>query len=266
MSEKEQNVQNMQVDQDEGLNIDVFDILRTLWKNILIIILVSVMSGALSFARTLMFVSPSYSASATLYVNNSAISIGDSTFTISSKLSTTTLVDIYMLIINSRTTLEEVIEEADLSISSSALRGMISTTALDASGAFQITVTSGDPAQAELIANTIAKLIPDRIAHIIDGSSVRVIDYAIIPTSRSSPNYINATIIGLAIGALVSSAAIIVIHLLRQANDVAVHSSDELRALYPSIPILASIPDMRLSGKKGYYYSSYYESNKGEKK
>ena len=267
MSENEQNIPNLQnIQQDSGIQIDVFELLRTLWKNILIIILVSVLCGALSFVRTLMFVSPKYSASATLYVNNSAISIGDSTFTISSKLSTTTQVDIYMLIINSRTTLEEVIEEANLSLSSSALRGMISTSALDASGAFKVTVTSGDPAQAELIANTIAKLIPDRIARIIDGSSVRVIDYAIIPTSRSSPNYVNETLLGLAIGAALSSALVIVIHLLRQANDVAVHSSDELKALYPSIPVLASIPDMRLSGKKGYYYSSYYESNKGEKK
>ena len=265
MTENEQNIQNMQIIPDEGFSIDIPDLLHTLWKNILVIILVSVLSGALSFGRTLLFVSPKYSASATLYINNSSISIGDSNFTISSKLSTTTLVDIYMLIINSRTTLEEVIEEAGLNMSSGALRGMIKTTALNASGAFQITVTSSDPAQAELIANTVAKLIPDRIAHIIDGSSVRVIDYAIIPTSRSSPNYINDTLTGLAIGAAVSAICIILIHLLRKRNDVAIHSTDEMKTLYPDIPVLAAIPDMRLVGKKGYY-SSYYESNKEKKK
>ena len=43
-----------------------------------------------------------------------------------------------------------------------------------------------------------------------------------------------------------------------------IHSADELRAMYPDISVLALIPDMRLSEKKGYYYSSYYGDKKGK--
>ena len=47
----------------------------------------------------------------------------------------------------------------------------------------------------------------------------------------------------------------------------ACRSADELRAIYPDITVLALIPDMRLSEKKGYYYSSSYgQSNKDSKK
>jgi len=31
-----------------------------------------------------------------------------------------------------------------------------------------------------------------------------------------------------------------------------------MREIYPDITVMALIPDMRLSEKKGYYYSSYY--------
>ena len=47
-----------------------------------------------------------------------------------------------------------------------------------------------------------------------------------------------------------------------EQNDVVIHSSDELKELFPDIRILAMIPDMRLSEKKGYYYSSYYGDGK----
>ena len=44
-----------------------------------------------------------------------------------------------------------------------------------------------------------------------------------------------------------------------------VSSSDELKELFPDIKVLALIPDMRLSEKRGYYYSSYYGDKKGAK-
>ena len=37
---------------------------------------------------------------------------------------------------------------------------------------------------------------------------------------------------------------------------------EKLKEMFPDIRILAMIPDMRLSEKKGYYYSSYYGDKK----
>lgn len=255
----------MAENKDEGFQFDIGEMFRELCRNILIIILATVLLGSAAFSWTFFFVKPQYSATATLYVNRSSFTLGGANFSISSGLSTNTLVDLYMLIIRSRTTLEEVIDEADLNITSNELRGMISTTD-SGSGALDITVTGPDPAQAELIANTIAKILPDRIANIIDGSSVRIIDYAIIPSSRSSPDYIDATVRGMLIGVAISAALILLRFYLVQRTNVAVRSSDELKQLYPDIAILASIPDMRVNGKEGYYYSSYYGNKDSKKK
>lgn len=250
---------------EQGFQFDIFEMLRELWRNILVIILVAVLSGAIAFGYTFFFVQPTYNATATLYVNRSSFSLGGANFSITSGLTTDTLLDLYALIVKSRTTLEEVGEETGLGLSSGALRGMISTSSTS-SGAFNITVTSSDPVQAELIANTVAKILPDRIANIIDGSSVRVIDYAIIPSSRSSPDYVQSTGYGLLIGVAISAALILLRSFLVQNNDSAIHSSDELKELYPEFSVLATIPDMRVNGRNAYYYSSYYGSDKKEGK
>ncbi len=256
----------MTENKEEGFQLDIGEMLRELWRNILVVILVAVLGGAAAFAWTFFFVDPQYSATATLYVNKSSFSLGGASFSISSGLSTDSLVNLYMQIISSRTTLEEVADEAGLDIPSDDLKKMISTSS-SGSGSLAITVTCSDPVQAELIANTIAKLLPDRIANIIDGSSVRVIDYAIIPSSRSSPDYVISTVTGMLVGIVLCAAFIALRFYLAQKSDSAVHSSEELKQLFPDIAVLASIPDMRLNNREGYYYSSYYgKNNKKDKK
>ena len=108
----------------------------------------------------------------------------------------------------------------------------------------------------------IAEILPERIAEIVDGSSVRIVDYAIIPAHRSAPSYTKNTVIGFLIGAVLAAGIYTILFLIEESNDVVIHSSDELRELYPDIKVLAMIPDMRLSEKKGYYYSSYYGDKK----
>lgn len=246
--------------------IDILAVLKTIWKNILLIILVAAIGGSAAFGYTLFMVEPKYSATTTLYVNKSTFSLGDANLGLSTNLSTSSIVNIYMLIVQSRTTLEEVIDEADLDMTYKNLGKMIDVSSM-AEGAFSITVETPDPAQSELIANTIAKILPDRIASIIDGTSARVIDYAIIPSTRSSPNYIKSTIIGILAGALLCSIIVVIVSTFKTNYNSPIDSAEELKALYPDIPVLVSIPDMRSKNKKGYY-SSYYEADnsKGGKK
>ena len=128
----------------------------------------------------------------------------------------------------------------------------------------QLILIYNEEKKTEHIANVIAEVLPDRIAEIVDGSSVRIVDYAIVPAHRAAPSYTKNTIIGFLIGAVLAAAVVIVRFLIDEQNDVVIHSADELRQLYPNIKVLAMIPDMRLTDKKGYYYSSYYgEQKKG---
>ena len=168
------------------------------------------------------------------------------------------MVNTYIYILKSRTTLEDVISTAELPYTYEKLSKMISTNAVTGTAAFDVTVRSSSPTEAEHIANTIAQVLPERIAEIVDGSSVRIVDYAIVPAHRSAPSYTKNVIIGFLAGAVLAAGIVVVRFLIDEQNDVVIHSTDELKELYADIKVLAMIPDMRLSEKKGYYYSSYY--------
>lgn len=253
---------------NEELEIDLLKLASVLFRKSLIIILAAVIMASVAFGYTLFFVTPTYEATVSMYVNNSSFSLGSTNFSISaSELSASnSLVNIYLFILKSRTTLEDVAAKAGVSYTFKQLSKMVTSTAVQNTAAFTVTVASSSPTESEKIANTIATVLPERISEIVDGSSVRIVDYAIIPAQRSAPSFMKNTVIGFLIGAVLAVLLISVKFMIDEANDVVIHSADELRSLYPDITVLALIPDMRLSEKKGYYYSSYYGENKKEAK
>ena len=116
-------------------------------------------------------------------------------------------------------------------------------------------------AQLEVVKHTC-----ERIAEIVDGTSVRIVDYAIIPSKRSGPSLLQNTALGILIGGILSAAVVVVKYLMNDISQVMIHSADDLRALYPDFMVLATIPDVRLSEKKNGYYSTYYASEESRKK
>lgn len=254
---------------NDVMEIDLLKLIKALWKKALVIILVALVFAAVFFAATLLLISPSYDATASIYVNNSSFSFGSTSFSItSSELNASnSLVNTYIYILKSRTTLEDVIAKADLPYTYEQLAKMITTKAVTGTGAFSVTVRTSNPTLSEHIANAIAEVLPNRIAEIVDGSSVRIVDYAIVPAHRASPSYTKNTVIGFLVGALLAAALVTIRFLIDEQNDVVIHSADELRKIYPEVKVLALIPDMRLTSKKGYYYYSSYYGNgkKGDK-
>lgn len=248
--------------------IDVVALLRAIWKNALLIALVGILFGSAVFGVTAFLVEPEYQATASMYVNNSSFSLGSTSFSVSSGdlSASSSLVSVYLYILESRTTLEEVIQAADLNYTPDKLKAMISTRSVAKTGAFEVTVTSTNPAEVELIANSIAQILPERIAEIVDGTTVRIVDYAIIPSRRSGPSILKNTALGILLGGFFSAALVVVKFLLNDNSRVMIQSVDDLRDLYPDIMVMATIPDMRLSEKKNGYYSSYYASEEPGKK
>ena len=247
--------------------IDLLELARAIWKNILAIALVAVLFGSAAFGVTAFVIQPKYQATAALYVNNSSFSLGSTSFSIStSELSaSSSLVSVYIYILESRTTMEDVIKQADLSYTPEQVGAMVSAKGINSTGAFEVTVTSTNPAEAELIANTIAKILPDRIAEIVDGSSVRIVDYAIIPSHRSSPSMVKNTAMGILAGGFLA-AAVVVNFLLNDKSKEMIQCADDLKEMYPDIQVLSMIPDMRQSDRKNGYYSDYYGPVKSKQK
>lgn len=254
---------NMQEEQ----SIDLMALAKALWKNILVIALAAVLVGSLAFARTAQR-PPQYQATASMFINSNNVSLGSLSAAISaSDLNTSnSLINAYLYIMKSRTTMEEIIQEANLSYTPERLSGMISARSVNNTAALEVTVTSNNPAEAELIANTVAKILPVRISDIVDGTSVRIVDYAIIPSRRSGPDVAGSTLKGILAGAVLGAALVALqFFLTNNANDM-IKSADDLRMMYPDMMVLAMIPNMQVSEKKNSYYASYYGDPKAKKK
>ena len=239
--------------------IDLREIFGVLLHRAWAIVLVALICGALTFGYTLFFVDPQYQASTLLYVNNSDISVGATSFSISNADLTAAqkLVDTYVVILKSRTALNEVIEEAGVDYTYEELSEMITAAAVNNTEIFEIVVTSTDASEAEHIANTIADVLPDKIADIVNGSDVRIVDYAVVPAHRYSPSYTKNTVIGALIGAVLISAIFIMAYLF----DENIRSEDYLTQTYPDIPLLTVIPDMDPAKQKGDTYGGYYKQS-----
>ncbi len=236
---------------DNSYEIDLIALFKALWKRIWIIIVSAIVVGAAFFAYSKARITPKYSASTMLYVNNGG-TIDVKSYKISaSDLSTAqSLVSTYLVILTSRTCLNEVIAEAGLNYSYEALVSMISASAVDETEIFRVTVTSTSAEEAKLIANTIADVLPEKISDIVDGSSVRVVDYAVTNNTRISPNYSRYAIIGAVVGAVVSVILIIIVQL---ADDI-IHNDEYITETYPDLPLLATIPDLTTHNKNAYSY------------
>ena len=91
---------------DACREVDMITLMSALWRRAWIIALISVVLGAICFAWARFLITPTYEASALMYVNNTQ----DPGKPISnSELSAAqSLVDTYMVILSSRTTLESI--------------------------------------------------------------------------------------------------------------------------------------------------------------
>lgn len=244
---------------NDEMEIDLLRLLKALWRKAWAITLAATIFGICFFAGTLLFIKPLYKATALMYVNSSNISVGGTKVSITqSELSAAkTLVDTYIVILNTRTTLEDVIAQSGVPYTYEELmqEKMIHAEAVNGTEVFAIEVTSEDPKEAELLANTIARVLPEKIAAIVEGSSARIVDYAVVPASKSSPNTIKNTVIGAMIGFMLTCGVVVVQELL----DEQIHDADYLTETY-GIPVLAVIPDLLSSGSKNDYYQHTEQS------
>ena len=241
----------------DAIEVDLFDLIRLLGQKLWIIILSMLLCGAIAFSTAVFAVTPQYTASAMLYVNNSSASISGVPITISSSQLTASksLLSTYVVILKTRTTLEAAIEKAGLDYTYSQLQSMVSAADVNNTDIFSITATCPSPDDAKLIVDTLVDVLPDRIADIVDGSSVRVVDRSVRPNARSSPSYTKFAFVGVLIGLLVSCVTIIMGDLM----NTTVRDEEYLKQRY-NIPILAVVPEAYSVSKKAYGYKYGYGS------
>ncbi len=239
------------------IEIDLLKLVLILWRKAWAIVLAAIVMGGIAFGFTYNFIEPTYQANIKVYVNNTSQTntgvVSQSELTVAKQL-----VQTYIVTLKSRTTLNEVIKQANLEYDYEELNEMISAAAIDSTEVFEVSVVSNDAKEAAEIANTIAEVLPSRITQIVDNSSVKILDYAIINEEPISPSYVKNVAIGVLAGIVVAVALIF----LQFVLDNKIHSEEYLVEHY-KYPILAVIPDLNANSKQKYYKKkkNYYSNN-----
>ena len=191
---------------EEYYTIDVLNILKFVLQRFWVIVVSGILAAALAFGISAFVIAPQYSSSIMLYVNNSSFSLGNTNFSISSSEITAAqnLVKTYGEILNSRTTLERVIEKSGVEYDYKQLADMIDAAPSNGTEIMRVTVTAENPYEASKIANCIAEVLPIRISEIVDGASMEVVDSAVPNLEKISPSITKYTAVGLILGVLLS--------------------------------------------------------------
>lgn len=231
---------------NDEIEIDLSRIFGALAHNAWLIVITAILCAVITFVGTMLFVTPQYQSSTMFYVNNNSDSQGEASVGISSGdiSASRGLVKSYIVILYTRETLNDVIDYAGVDRSYGEIRNMIAAEAVNDTEIFRVDVTSSDPLEAERIANAIAQILPQRISSIIEGTSAKIVDSAVVPFRPSSPHKIQNAMVAFMLCLVLTAGVVIVLELM----DTSIHSEEDI-SRNCKYPVLATIPDMEGHGK-----------------
>ena len=195
------------------MEIDVFQLLKILWKRKVLIALVAIVTGGVAFAYSSFIVKPEYTSTTRIYVVNR--NQGDKPGLTNQDLQAGSyLVKDYREIILSQDVLEKVATDLKLDLPSKGLASKIKVTVPADTRIVSISVTDRAPEEASRIANSLREVAAQKIISVTRVSDVTTLEEARPATSPSSPNIRRNTMIGFLAGVVVMIVAVLLIELL----------------------------------------------------
>jgi len=230
----------------EEIEINLWELIGALWSKAGIIILSGVLLGLLALVGTKLLVTPQYESETKMYVlskqNEAGLTQGD-------MQTSTFLTKDYVELIKSRTVTEEVIAQLGLNLTNQEILEKIVIIIPADTRVIKIRAKDPDPYIAAKLANAIRDVSGIHIQKVMNIEAVNVVELANVPNTATSPNLKRNAVIGGALGVLLACAFVITIHLI---NDT-IKTGEDIEK-YLKISILGSIPaieeEKRKKGKK----------------
>ena len=228
-------------DKNDEIEIDLTEVIGLVIHRLWILIICAVLTGIIGFVISYFLITPQFKSTTKIIVLNKQDS---STITYSDLQLASQLTKDYEELITCRYVLEQVIEQCELKDSYEELYSRVSVENTKDTRIIGITVEDPSPENAQYIADNIREVAANHIQSVTDVAAVNGVDYANIPTKKSSPSIKKWTAGGAAIGFLLALCAIIVEYIL----DDTIKSSEDIEK-YLGYTTLALIPVMQAANK-----------------
>lgn len=215
--------------------IDLGALLYALWKHIGLIVITTLLCGAIMFVYNKSFVTPLYQSTASVFVLNRT---NDESITSSDISSSTALTKDFADLATSHLVVDRVISDLELEqdYTYSRLRSNITVSIADNSRMLRVMVTDADPEMAKKLTDAVVDVLVDVVADRVN-MNINKIDEGTLPESPSSPNIMKRTLLGCALGAVIAIAVIVITFLM---DDTLKNEMDIEKHL--QLTVLASIP------------------------
>jgi polysaccharide export protein, MPA1 family len=220
------------------MEIDVFHLLKILWKRKLLIALVAFVTGIVAFAYSSFIVKPEFTSTTRIYVVNR--NQGDKPGLTNQDLQAGSyLVKDYREIILSQDVLEKVATDLKLELPPKGLASKIKVTVPVDTRIVSISVTDRAPEEASRIANSLREVAAQKIISVTRVSDVTTLEEARPATSPSSPNIRRNTMVGFLAGAVVMVVTVLLVELL----DTRVKRPEDIEDVM-QIALLGIVPNL----------------------
>ena len=210
---------------------ELFFRLLSSWKLILCLALV----GAIAMGvYATYFITPTYSATAVIYVLNRS----DSVINMSDLQLGTALTNDYIRVFSLWEVNAQVIEKLNLPYSYSTAKGMVSVSNPSSTRMLDITVTNSDPQRAADMANAYAEVAAEYIANNMGAEKPSIMSTALTPTNPTNSGKTKRIAVGFVLGAVLACGIVFLSMML----DDKYKTADDI-SKYTGLPTLATIPD-----------------------
>ena len=199
--------------EQEKFEIDVFQLVKVLWKRKFLIVLAALVAGLAAFAYSSFVIQPQYTSTTRIYVvnRNQADKPG---LTNQDLQAGAYLVKDYREIILSQDVLEKVVADQKLTMDAKTLGRKVSVTVPADTRIVSISVRDGNPEEASRIANALREEAAQKIISVTRVSDVTTLEEARPATSPSSPNIRRNTMIATIAGVGFVTIIVLLVELL----------------------------------------------------
>ena len=225
--------------ENQAVEIDVFAMLKTLWKRKFSIVLVALVFAIAAFGYSAFLAKKEYQSTSRIYVV-SRQNQDNNALTNSDLQAGAYLVKDYREIILSQNVLSQAIEELKLDMTPAELSKKINVSVPTDTRILSITAKDGDPKEAARIANGLRNVAAEKITSVTKVSDVTTLDEAEVPQSPSSPNIKRNVLLGFVAGAGLIVVLLVVVEVL----DDRVKKPEDVEELM-GLPLLGVVPDIK---------------------
>lgn len=225
--------ENREMNNDE-LEIDLGELFKALKKNILLIVVISILCAIVGFVSSMFLINKKYNSEATIYITPKVTEQG--TIDYNSIQTNSRMVNNYMEILKGETILAKVADQVGMESYEEVLNTL---TVSNPENTELISVSSEttDPELSQQIVSLVISTFTEDMMDILNLNNVTIINDAKVNENPVSPSVPKYTILGLAVGLVISCGYVFITFLF----DKRLRTREEAEN-FLGVPVLATVP------------------------